>query len=65
MRVGHKVHSDPIVIWYNNNPKRRCWMINNRSQLRSDNAKCVIKSQADRIEAVSEGGKKWKEFNQE
>merc|ERR1712029_1079175 len=33
-----------MVIWYNNNPKRKCWMINNRSQGGTDTAKCVIKS---------------------
>merc|ERR1719414_462674 len=50
MRVGRRVCSDPMVIWYNNNPKRKCWMINNRSQADSDNAKCVIKTQAGRVE---------------
>jgi len=52
MRVGRKVCSDPMVIWYNNNPSRKCWMINNRSQSDSDNAKCVIKSQASRVEDI-------------
>jgi len=62
MRVTTSVCSDPMVIWYNSSPKRRCWMINNRSQGNTDNAKCVIKSQADSVhEATSKQG--WFEFD--
>jgi len=62
MRLSIKVCSDPMVIWYNNNPKRKCWMINNRSQADTDNAKCVIKSEADTIDkATSKQG--WFEFD--
>merc|ERR1719361_3356030 len=64
MRIQKDVCSDPMVIWYNANPKRRCWMINNRSQSNTDNAKCVIKSQADHVhEASSKQG--WFEFDME
>lgn len=50
MRVGRKVCSDPMVIWFNNTKGRNCWMINNRSSANTQDAKCVIKSTANRIE---------------
>jgi len=52
MRQTTSRDSDPMMIWYM--PKMRLWMVNNRSQVGSENAKAVVKSQCYHPKDITE-----------
>jgi len=52
MRQNISRDSDPMMIWFM--PKMNLWMVNNRSQLGSENAKAVVKSSAYHPKDITE-----------